>query len=153
VAQTAGRIVVGQPRRLSGLPTINALLPAVLLAAVNARIEVRAYSVFNWLSRWSRATVVYEQLSQNPVFGPGSCDLHSRFRGRQAELPEDRKELPHERQQGLQLRKELRLLGPKPGGVYNLIDRKRSAFTITETELKLIAAPAIIGLSSSPKNG
>ncbi len=29
----------------------------------------------------------------------------------------------------------------------------RSAFTITETELKLIAAPAIIGLSRMPKNG
>ena len=27
------------------------------------------------------------------------------------------------------------------------------AFAITETELKLIAAPAIIGLSRSPKNG
>ena len=31
--------------------------------------------------------------------------------------------------------------------------RSRSAFAITETELKLIAAPAIIGLSSRPKNG
>jgi len=36
---------------------------------------------------------------------------------------------------------------------YSLIDRRRSAFTITETELKLIAAPAIIGLRSSPMNG
>jgi hypothetical protein len=31
--------------------------------------------------------------------------------------------------------------------------RSRNALAITETELKLIAAPAIIGLSSSPKNG
>jgi hypothetical protein len=34
-----------------------------------------------------------------------------------------------------------------------VIDRSRSAFAITETELKLMAAPAIIGLRSSPKNG
>jgi hypothetical protein len=31
--------------------------------------------------------------------------------------------------------------------------RKRRALVITETELKLIAAAAIMGLSSSPKNG
>jgi hypothetical protein len=31
--------------------------------------------------------------------------------------------------------------------------RSRSAFEITDTELKLIAAAAMIGLSSSPKNG
>jgi hypothetical protein len=31
--------------------------------------------------------------------------------------------------------------------------RSRNAFAITETELKLIAAPAMIGLSKSPKNG
>lgn len=31
--------------------------------------------------------------------------------------------------------------------------RRRSALPITETELKLIAAAAIIGLSRSPKNG
>jgi len=29
----------------------------------------------------------------------------------------------------------------------------RKAFAMTETELRLIAAPAIIGLSSKPKNG
>jgi len=31
--------------------------------------------------------------------------------------------------------------------------RNRKAFTITEAELKLIAAPAMMGLSSTPKNG
>ena len=36
---------------------------------------------------------------------------------------------------------------------YNLIRRNRSAFAITETELKLIAAPAIIGLRRRLKNG
>ena len=36
---------------------------------------------------------------------------------------------------------------------YSLSDRSRSAFAMTETELKLIAAPAIIGLSRTPKNG
>lgn len=30
---------------------------------------------------------------------------------------------------------------------------KRSEFAITDTELKLIAAAAIIGLNSNPKNG
>jgi hypothetical protein len=37
--------------------------------------------------------------------------------------------------------------------LYSEILRKRSAFAITETELKLIAAPAIIGLRRRPKNG
>ena len=36
---------------------------------------------------------------------------------------------------------------------YSEILRKRSAFAITETELKLMAAPAIIGLSRIPMNG
>jgi hypothetical protein len=36
---------------------------------------------------------------------------------------------------------------------YNLIRRSRNAFAITETELKLIAAPAIIGLRRMPKSG
>ncbi len=36
---------------------------------------------------------------------------------------------------------------------YNVILRRRSALPITDTELKLIAAAAIIGLSSSPVNG
>jgi len=48
--------------------------------------------------------VAHEKLSQNPVFGLGSRDLHSGFRGRQAELCEDGQELPYERQQGVQLR-------------------------------------------------
>ena len=38
-------------------------------------------------------------------------------------------------------------------GVHSLTDRSRRAFAITETELKLIAAPAIIGLRRTPKNG
>ena len=37
--------------------------------------------------------------------------------------------------------------------LYSEILRKRSAFAITETELKLIAAPAIIGLRRIPKKG
>ena len=36
---------------------------------------------------------------------------------------------------------------------YNLTDRNRSALAITETELKLIAAPAIIGLRRMPNSG
>jgi hypothetical protein len=37
--------------------------------------------------------------------------------------------------------------------VHSFAFRNRSEFPITETELKLIAAAAIIGLSSNPKNG
>jgi hypothetical protein len=36
---------------------------------------------------------------------------------------------------------------------YNSIFLNRNEFVITDTELKLIAAAAKIGLSSSPKNG
>jgi hypothetical protein len=36
---------------------------------------------------------------------------------------------------------------------YNRAFRNRRALPITETELKLMAAEAIIGLSSNPKNG
>ena len=36
---------------------------------------------------------------------------------------------------------------------YSLIFRSRSEFVITDTELKLIAAAARIGLSSSPNTG
>jgi hypothetical protein len=36
---------------------------------------------------------------------------------------------------------------------YNCIARSRSALAMTETELRLIAAPAIIGLRSRPKYG
>lgn len=36
---------------------------------------------------------------------------------------------------------------------YNQMRRKRSALVMTETELKLIAALAIMGLSSHPKMG
>ena len=43
-----------------------------------------------------------------------------------------------------------------PGPVcqfYNRNFRSRNAFAITDTELKLIAAAAIIGLKSKPKTG
>ena len=36
---------------------------------------------------------------------------------------------------------------------HNRVRRSRSAFAMTDTELKLIAAPAMMGLSSTPKNG
>jgi len=39
------------------------------------------------------------------------------------------------------------------GGVYSFTFRNRSEFVITDTELKLIAAAARIGLSSSPNTG
>jgi hypothetical protein len=37
--------------------------------------------------------------------------------------------------------------------VYNFTVRNRKALLMTETELRLIAAPAMIGLSSKPQNG
>lgn len=37
--------------------------------------------------------------------------------------------------------------------VHSLAFRKRNALPITETELKLMAAPAMMGLRSTPKNG
>jgi hypothetical protein len=37
--------------------------------------------------------------------------------------------------------------------LYNLIRRSRNAFATTETELKLIAAAAMMGLRRIPKNG
>jgi hypothetical protein len=40
-----------------------------------------------------------------------------------------------------------------PAGCYKCILRSRSALLITETELKVIAALAKMGLSSRPKNG
>jgi hypothetical protein len=36
---------------------------------------------------------------------------------------------------------------------HSFVRRSRNALVITETELRLIAAPAITGLSSKPKNG
>ena len=36
---------------------------------------------------------------------------------------------------------------------HSLAFRRRKALLMTETELRLIAAPAMIGLSSKPKNG
>ncbi len=44
-------------------------------------------------------------------------------------------------------------LGSSVGAVYNFAVLRRREFAITDTELKLMAAAAIIGLKSSPKNG
>jgi hypothetical protein len=53
-----------------------------------------------------------------------------------------------------QKRKTLReLLGVLERRGYRLTLRKRSALTMTDTELKLIATPAMTGLSNKPKNG
>jgi len=55
----------------------------------------------------------------------------------------------------LRRKNELRELGDVFLGSENhsCVFCKRSAFAITETELRLIAAPAIIGLRSKPKKG
>ena len=44
-------------------------------------------------------------------------------------------------------------VAPPPGRTYNFTFRNRNEFAITETELKLIAAAARIGLSSNPNTG
>jgi hypothetical protein len=44
-------------------------------------------------------------------------------------------------------------LGPVAPDTYNFTCRSLSEFVITDTELRLIAAAAKIGLSSSPKTG
>lgn len=36
---------------------------------------------------------------------------------------------------------------------HSFVRRNRSALVMTETELKLMATPAIMGLSNTPKNG
>lgn len=41
----------------------------------------------------------------------------------------------------------------RPCRCYSFVVRSRKALEMTETELKLMATPAIIGLSSTPKNG
>jgi hypothetical protein len=51
----------------------------------------------------------YEKLHENPVFRFRGSNLHGSICGGQAELQKDRQELSHERQQGMQLREELRL--------------------------------------------
>jgi hypothetical protein len=52
--------------------------------------KARAGLSFHWLSQWLEATLADEELSENSAFGSCSRDLHSRFRGGQAELSEDR---------------------------------------------------------------
>jgi len=54
----------------------------------------------------------HEDVRENSVFDSGGSDLHRRLCGRTyaAELQEERQELPDERQQGLQLWKEMQLL-------------------------------------------
>jgi hypothetical protein len=52
--------------------------------------KARAALSFHWLSQWLEATLADEELSQSSAFGSDSCNLHSRFRGGQAELSEDR---------------------------------------------------------------
>jgi hypothetical protein len=46
--------------------------------------------ILNWPSKYLRATVGHEELSQNPIFNRGSRDLHNEFRGGQTELCENR---------------------------------------------------------------
>jgi hypothetical protein len=63
-----------------------------------------ALSFFSLALAMVGATLLNEEFSQSFALGCGSWNLHGGFRGRQAELCEDGQELPHERQQGVQLR-------------------------------------------------
>ena len=58
-----------------------------------------------------------------------------------------------DRNSSINLQKFLPVTYPLVFSNHNLSLRKRKALPITETELKLIAAAAIIGLKSKPKNG
>ena len=51
----------------------------------------------------------YEKLCEDPVFNSGRGHVHCLLCSGQAELQKDWQELSHERQQGMQLRQELRL--------------------------------------------
>jgi len=53
-------------------------------------VAIGRASSFSWHSQFSRATLTYDELLQNPVFDPGGRNLHIEFRGGQAELSEDR---------------------------------------------------------------
>jgi len=54
----------------------------------------------------------HEDLHKKRVSDPGRGNVHGIVRGGQAgRLQKERQELPHERQQGVQLREELRLQG------------------------------------------
>ena len=85
---------------------------------------------------------------------PGApfCNL-TRFRRRGQSLsegPSCRSELARE---SSFLLREIREQARSYKGLYNFIRFRRRAFVITDTELKLMAAAAIIGLSRMPKNG
>jgi hypothetical protein len=86
-AQAAGRIVLGQAHRLPGF--CRSACRAVGRRGDRRRVRrsIRGLKIapsysFDWRSQNSRATVGYENLSENPVFNPGGRDLHSEFRGR-----------------------------------------------------------------------
>ncbi len=66
--------------------------------------------VFRWLSRWSRATVDYEESFQNPVLDPGSAICTVSFAADQPSCQKTGKNCPMNDGEGVQLRKELHLL-------------------------------------------
>src|SRR5438034_8813286 len=86
---------------------IRKKLPSLILRA--SKICIVFLPIFAGLGGSPERPWAYEKLSQNPVFDSGSYYLHDWYCDGQAELSEDRQELPYERQQGMQLRKELRL--------------------------------------------
>ena len=57
----------------------------------------------------TRVELHNEELYQDSPFDSNGSDLYDRFRGRKAQLQKDRQKLSDERQQRVQLRKELRL--------------------------------------------
>ena len=66
----------------------------------------------------------------------------------EAEQPDDVDDARHERE-----RPSTRQNPRRQFGNHSCAFRSRRALVMTDTELRLIAAPAIIGLSSRPQNG
>jgi hypothetical protein len=89
--QIAGRIVVGQARRLPGFScsrlSVRGAASAVSTAFIFMRIAPSYFLI--GVCKIHERPLVYEELSESSAFGSGRCDLHGGFRGRQAELSED----------------------------------------------------------------
>jgi hypothetical protein len=73
------------------MKNVFGILAITSVAAVcSCRKQRTVQPFFSLAFAMVEATFGHEEISQNFVFDPGGRDLHSGFRGRQAELSEDR---------------------------------------------------------------
>jgi hypothetical protein len=95
---------------LTNLPVLAVICPKNTLQYQNAVSKFCSFCILGWHHRMCAIKMMpHEKLHENSVFDSGRSDLHNNFCGGQAELPEDRQELPHERRQEVQLREELHM--------------------------------------------